>query len=252
VDGRAQQFLSVGAAVLVTVIAVRLAWVMLYFLYLRFILRKDLDDQSRIMPTARGAFIVGWCGMRGIVTLATALALPFSVNGAPFPYRDLLVASAFGVVIGSLLLQGLTLGPILKRFKLSDDGTVAREEVFAREEITRAALTSLDGESRPEASILRKEYHYRLPEGNRPEEALKPHHVGRLRLRAIQAERVALSQLRSEHKIGDAAFQTVQEELDWAEGHAAHRKRAFSAVAPDPVRDASEAAADRPEGGASA
>ncbi len=231
-DGRAGEFLVFSLAILATVILVRMGWVMGYSRFIQYRLSGAAEDRHRIMPNTKGAFVVGWCGMRGIVTLATALALPFEVNGAAFPDRDLLIAAAFIVVLGTLVLQGLTLGPILRRFNLGSDGTIEREEVFARQEIARAALQALDGETRPEANILRKEYNYRIKDDLPSDETLKPHHFGRLRLRAIEAERRALSNLRSEQKIGDAAFQTVQEELDWAEGHAAHRKRAFSAQAP--------------------
>lgn len=239
-DGRIGEFFVFGLSVLATVIVVRLGWVLVYSRYVRYRMSQDREDHSWIMPTTRGAFLVGWCGMRGIVTLATALALPYEVNGGGFPYRDLLIATAFGVVFGTLLIQGLTVGPFLRRYPIPDDGMVAREEVYARQEIAHAALHALDGEERPEAAILRKEYNYRVKDEMPSNETLKPHHFGRLRLRAIEAEREALDGLRREQKIGDAAFQTVQEELDWAEGHAAHRKRAFSAQAPDDAADNSD------------
>ena len=246
VGDRLPQYVLFSLAIVVTVIAVRLSWIMLYSRWVRYRIGRSADPGARTMPTMKGAFAIGWCGMRGIVTLATALALPFDINGAPFPHRDLLIVAAFSVVLGTLTVQGLTLGPLLRRLNLADDGMVRREEVFAREEIARAALDSLDGETRPEANILRKEYNYRLKEDIPDEETLKPHHFGRLRLRAIDAERQQLNRLRRDQKIGDAAFQTVQEELDWAEGHAAHRKKAFSARAP------ADADGDEPEAGADA
>src|SRR4029077_20899759 len=74
----------------------------------------------------------------GTVTLAAALALP--MGDAPFPYRDLIVVAAFGVVLGTLVVQGLTLRPLLLRLGLKDDGTVDREVRFARLETLRAAV----------------------------------------------------------------------------------------------------------------
>ena len=240
-DGRVASFLTFSLAILATVVLVRLVWVLAYSRYASYRLGEKAEGRGFVMPNTRGAFVVGWCGMRGIVTLATALALPLQINGAAFPHRDLLVAAAFAVVLGTLVLQGVTLGPLLRRFDLGDDRTVEREEVFARQEIARAAIQALDGETRPEANILRKEYNYRIKEDLPADETLRPHQFGRLRLRAIKAERKALDDLRRGLKIGDAAFQTVQEELDWAEGHAAHRKRAFSAQTP--------AEEDRPDAG---
>jgi NhaP-type Na+/H+ or K+/H+ antiporter len=73
--------------------------------------------------------------MRGTVTLAAALALPVGgEGGAPFPYRDLILVTAFGVVLGTLVLQGLTLRPLLLRLRLEDDGAVDREVRLARVE----------------------------------------------------------------------------------------------------------------------
>ena len=63
---------------------------------------------SMIAPTVRGGIVVSWCGMRGIVTLAAAFALPEN-----FPYRDLMLLTAFAVVLGSLVIQGLTLRPLI-------------------------------------------------------------------------------------------------------------------------------------------
>lgn len=244
-NGRLGSVLAFSLAILATVVLVRLVWVLVYSRVLHHRMSQAPEGRDRFLPTWRGAFVVGWCGMRGVVTLATALALPFEIGGAAFPQRELLITAAFTVVLGTLVLQGLTLGPFLRRFKLPDDGMVEREEVFARQEIAKAALGALDGENRPEAHILRKEYNYRIKDDVPAEETLKPHHFGRLRLRAIEAERQALNALRSDQRIGDAAFQTVQEELDWAEGHAAHRKRAFSAQEPVGAVDADDNAADK-------
>ena len=83
-----------------------------------------------------GAALVGWCGMRGTVTLAAALALP-----TDFPFRDLILFTAFGVVLGTLVVQGLTLGRCYA-LRLEDDGSVDREVRLARVETLRAALAA--------------------------------------------------------------------------------------------------------------
>src|ERR1700736_3621088 len=77
--------------------------------------------------------------MRGIVTLAAALALPDT-----FPYRDLLLFTAFCVVLGTLILQGLTLRPLMMALKFADDRVVEAEVRLARTEIARAALNIFD------------------------------------------------------------------------------------------------------------
>ena len=79
--------------------------------------------------------------MRGIITLAAALALP-DAPGAEFPYRDLIVLTAFAVVFGTLVLQGLTLKPLIRALRLEDDDPVGREVESARSRALEAALSA--------------------------------------------------------------------------------------------------------------
>jgi CPA1 family monovalent cation:H+ antiporter len=87
----------------------------------------------------RGAAVVGWCGMRGTVTLAAALALPTG-----FPFRDLILTTAFGVTLGTLVLQGLTLRPLMLRLRLEDDGGVEALRVAVAATTTTRTVWSLD------------------------------------------------------------------------------------------------------------
>ena len=93
------------ATVLAVVIVVRIAWVMIGTLIPRLFRRRDASPST----TTREALLISWCGMRGLVTLATAFALP-----SGFPHRDVIVLSAFIVVLGSLIIQGLTVGLLIK------------------------------------------------------------------------------------------------------------------------------------------
>ena len=223
VDGGFSPYLIFGGAILATVIVVRFAWVMLYNAIVRALQgRGGGSSNATPMRSYKSAVIVGWCGMRGLLTLATALALPVGVNGtAPFPHRDLLITAAFSVVLGTLVLQGLTLGPLMRWLNVGDDGMVDRERDFARQEATRAALAALDGSTEPEAAVLRKEYKVAL--GDESTKWLRPQVFGRLRLKAIKAERDALHRLRKGREIGDDAYHAIEEELDWAEGNARRR-----------------------------
>ena len=72
-----------------------------------------------LRPTVGSGLIISWAGMRGIVSLAAAMALP-----ADFPYRDLIVLTSFSVVLGTLTIQGLTLKPLLRALDLHDDDPV--------------------------------------------------------------------------------------------------------------------------------
>ena len=105
-------------------------------------------------PTVKGGLIISWCGMRGIVTLVTALALPNGDSGPAFPYRDLIVFIAFSVVLGTLLLQGLTLRALLLKLDLRDDDPVEREVALASAAAYRAAIASLDELTAPVAGSL--------------------------------------------------------------------------------------------------
>jgi monovalent cation/hydrogen antiporter len=145
------------------------------------------------------------------VTLAAALALP-----AGLPFRDLLLFTAFCVVVGTLVVQGLTLRPLMSWLGLEQDDAVDREVRLARSETARAAVTALDrtGEESVAARFLRGEYLSRLPGAPRNDDGAPP---GELIRRAVAAERRRLLALRADGTIGDDAFHRVEEELDWAE-----------------------------------
>ncbi len=225
IDGGFAPFAWFGLAILATVIVVRLVWTFVYNATARLVQSVMIPKEQRTpaLRSYKSALVVGWCGMRGLLSLATALALPESAGGTNFPHRDLVIVAAFSVVLGTLVIQGLTLAPLMRWLDLSDDGRFEREREFARQEATRAALRSLDGIDEPEAAILRKEYDVVLQdEGMR---GLRPKVFGRLRMNAIAAERKAVQKLRRTHEIGDDAFNALEEELDWAEGNARRRGR---------------------------
>src|SRR6185369_11412531 len=99
---------TLAGAVLVTVIVVRLAWVLGYGVATRLASRVSPRMRRRTGEDIRGDLLIGWCGMRGLVTLAAAFALP-----AGFPGRDPILLAAFCVVLGTLVLQGMTLKPLI-------------------------------------------------------------------------------------------------------------------------------------------
>ena len=227
IDGGFGLYLSFGCAILATVILIRFAWTFTYNTLARLLQRIVYPSftPTPIGRSYKAALMVGWSGMRGLLTLATALALPIAANGSPgFPHRDLMITAAFTVVLGTLVLQGLTLGPLMRWLKLSDDGEVDREQDFARQQGTRAALAALEDSTEPEAAVLRRVYDVALQDESMA--WLRPEVFGRLRLAAIRTERETLHGLRATRKIGEDAFHALEEELDWAEGHARRRSRA--------------------------
>ena len=227
-------FLGFSVAVLATVILARVAWVLAYNRgwALRNRILAHREGQPVEAPSFKASLVVSWCGMRGIVTLATALALPNGGDGpGGFPYRDLLVTAAFAVVLGTLIIQGLTLGPMLRWFKLADDGANEREEKLARHEVARAAFALLEGREESEARLLKREYAVRMREQT-SDASVDAEVIGGLRMDAIGAERKALERLRRQRTIGDDTYHAIEEELDWAEGHALTRKRALDELGP--------------------
>ena len=218
-DGQAGRCAAVAMAVLAAVILVRVAWVMGYYATARWKDRRfGMRDTPRPLSprSVGGGIVIAWCGMRGIVTLAAALALPMA-----FPGRDLILFASFCVVLGTLVLQGLTLRPLLSRLVLPRDESVEDEVALARAEAARAALDVLGtaatvGWDREARHLLEREYRARLDARAQPA-AADPTGLGALRRRALAAERARLVALRRDERIGDDAFHRVEEELDWAE-----------------------------------
>ncbi len=153
--------------------------------------------------------------MRGIVTLAAAFALPDD-----FPYRDLILLTACSVVLGTLVIQGLTLRPLIVALRLKEDNPVAIEVARARAVAFRAALDEIDGDPSEEAELLRLEYRAVLMQAeNNPDGGVAAAELPAdpLRRRAISAARRAILTLRESEEIGDDAFHQLEEELDRAE-----------------------------------
>jgi monovalent cation/hydrogen antiporter len=139
-------YFAVAIAVLVTVIVVRVVWHMFFNAVIRWRDRRFGFNPPRPMlrPTVGSGLVISWAGMRGIVSLAAALALP-----AGFPFRDLILLTAFSVVLGTLVIQGLTLKPLLRALDLRDDDPVGRELNVAREHALRAGVAILDRDQSP-------------------------------------------------------------------------------------------------------
>ena len=239
-----ERYVLVAAAVCVATILARIVWVTGAAAISRWRGARSRDSKARrdtVDLTGRAAAVIGWCGMRGTVTLAAALALPTGGgNVAPFPYRDLILVTAFGVVLGTLVVQGLTLRPLMLRLHLEEDDSVDREVRLARVETLRSAVEAAGSCPGAEtAELVRHRYQLELrraeeeveragadgggaaPADTEVNAAGEPNDDAdadaAVVRAATQAQRRRLIALRSDGTIGDAAFQRVQEELDWAE-----------------------------------
>ena len=150
--------------------------------------------------------------MRGLVTLATAFALP-----ADFPQRETVVLAAFSVVLFTLIVQGATLSPLITLLHLDQTDTTRNELSKARARLAEAAIATLSGHNEPEAENLR--FAFRLQHTAALAEAEPPPFARHreLGLSAILAERQALETMRVEDELGPDLYNQLQEQLDWQE-----------------------------------
>jgi NhaP-type Na+/H+ and K+/H+ antiporters len=210
-------YFEVAAIVLGIVVAARFVWVFSYSAVARLKLRWFGAGgwPGTAKPAARSSLVVSWCGMRGIVTLAAAYALP-----SGFPNRDLILLTAFSVVVGTLVVQGLTLRPLIRLLQLRDDDPVDREVRLACERIVHVGLQVLDADQSQEAQVIRGELQAQLEQ---TEAQKDPNELGQydsLRARIVAAQRDALLKMRSSDEIGDDAFHQIEAQLDVAEVNA--------------------------------
>jgi NhaP-type Na+/H+ or K+/H+ antiporter len=199
--GLAHALIFAGLVVL-AVIGVRFVLVLAYTRVVRYrALRSNIPE-----PSLQQGVLVGWNGMRGLVTLATAFALPQS-----FPHRDLIVLTAFCVVIATTVLQGATLRPLIRVLQLDRSGDSARALSDARNHLLNCALDALQRETDAEAELLKGYYRIRAEAPHTG--SLERHR--RIGLAVLALQRSELNKLLQEHSIDPDAFDALQEELDW-------------------------------------
>ncbi|WP_213804156.1 cation:proton antiporter [Granulicella sp. dw_53] len=204
-----REALGFAGLVILAVVCTRLI-VVLGFTYLES--RWESANGGNITATVDQAFFVGWCGMRGFVTMTTAFALPVS-----FPHRDTVVLTAFSVVLATLVFQGLTLAPLVRLLKLDRSIEETRELASARVVMANVGLASIADQHGPEAENLRYRLSVKLQRCVEKTNVVPLDRLREFGLTAIKAERTALEDLRGEDKIGPANYLGLQEQLDWNE-----------------------------------
>jgi monovalent cation/hydrogen antiporter len=223
--GRLASMVGIGLLISLVVMLVRILWV-----YPAAILPRVLIPaigRADPMPSMSSLLVVGWAGMRGVVSLATALALPLTiVTGARFPYRAEVIFFAFVVVLVTLLLQGLTLGPLIRRLRLVDDGGADREERHARLQAVKAgqarirALLDEPWTPRARAEAVhasleerRKRLEEKVALGDAADKGTGESYR-RLMHELIEAQRLELIRLRDEGAISDEVLHRIEFQLD--------------------------------------
>jgi monovalent cation/hydrogen antiporter len=225
----AGQLIGLAIAICAVVIVVRILWV-----YPGTYVPRALSAGIRVRepyPAPRGVFIVAWAGMRGVVSLAAALALPLYLRDGvtPFPFRDLIIFLAFAVILATLVGQGLTLPFFIRRLGITADSGDAHEEAHARMATAEAAVERIEELAREWPGhlelidALRAQYSHRATH-------IDPHHEDQLdeseqelfehrqiRSAVVDAEREALLQMRERGAVTDDVFRRVERDLDLEE-----------------------------------
>jgi monovalent cation/hydrogen antiporter len=211
------------------VIAARLFWVMTAPYVIRALDRRPSQRARRVGWRLR--VVTGWSGMRGAVSLAAALAVPLQTHGgAPFPKRDLIVFLTFGVILATLVLQGLSLPAVIRRLGITDAGAAETEELRARLLATKAALAQIDALATEDwtrddtIERMRALYEYRkrrlaaragkIEDDGYEDRALAYQQVVQI---VLAAQRDALVQARHDGTISNETMNRVIQELDLEE-----------------------------------
>src|SRR5256714_14273717 len=227
-DYRLPKLILYGAVFSALLIALRIIW-MYPGTYVANFIRKRFLHQRHPMPSARGIFVVGWTGMRGVIALAAAMSLPETLpSGAPFPERDLIIFLTFCVILVTLVLQGLTLAPLIRVLGLAGHPESNSEEREARRFILETALKHIEGRRSDDEnhhvasaySDARARYQRRLAAlggadysqfGFDPEDHAHLLEVG---LKLLRLERETAVRLRNEGRISDELLRKLERELD--------------------------------------
>lgn len=220
-----------GITVSLAVVLVRVVWVFPATYLPRLLFpRLRANDPS---PSWRPVVVIAWCGMRGVVSLAAALALPTETDaGIAFPARDLILFLTFCVIFATLVVQGLSLPPLIRALGLHDDGAMDGEMAQAQRRAAEAALARIEElaaeEWTSDAKIarVRNEYLHRietyaaLRDGDgarRAEVADLTANYLRLRRALLDAERRAVIALRDDGTISDEVLHRIERDLDLEE-----------------------------------
>jgi len=180
-------------------------------------------------PNWRHTAIVAWTGIRGVDSMAAAMALPLATNSnTPFPGRDLILFHTFTVILVTLVFQGLSLPFLIRCLGVVDDGANKKEELRARLAAVQAALSHLNqfkGKSDGRILLrLRTEFENRMHDlqfqattDEQVPAAIKSPTYEQMLSEALLAERSMVLQLRNEQIISDSVLRRIQRDLDLAE-----------------------------------
>ncbi|TMD62015.1 MAG: Na+/H+ antiporter [Chloroflexi bacterium] len=219
------QLVAIGVAVTVVLIAVRTLWIF------ATAYRPRLLRRGRPSPRRLGhALVLSWAGMRGVVSLAVALALPLSLpDGTAFPAREAIVVVTLTVIVLTLVGQGLSLPWLIRAVRLGSDSEVHDEEANARQRLLEAANRRIDQlypvwpGHRPLLDQLREQYRHRSEHVDRQRDSDRDGEDRELiehreiRHTVNDAERETLLRMRAQGVIDDDVLRKLEHEIDLEE-----------------------------------
>lgn len=220
-----QSMLIAGALFSALVIALRLAWVF-PGARVSYFIRRRLLHQDEEIPSPRQLVVIGWAGMRGVIALAAAMSLPETLaSGEPFPRRDAIIFLTFSLILSTLVVQGLTLPPLIRLLGVSEPRGPECEERDAHRIVLEAALARLDSlragataAMEPVYDDIARYYRRRIEGlGAEAERGKDPLSHGGVLLALLRAERDAAIRLRDDHRIDDDELRNLEYELDLRE-----------------------------------
>jgi NhaP-type Na+/H+ or K+/H+ antiporter len=222
--GSLVHLVRVALVVVAAMIVSRIVWMFIGAYGPRWLERR-LGRRSTPYPPWRNVLFLGWAGIRGGDSLVIALALPYVVaNGAPLPGRAVIIFITFVVIFVTLVVQGLTLGPLIRLLGIVGGDEEAQEERSARSASLRAGAEALErlvtDENREAEAVraLRRTASVRLERlSDESTDSASPPEYVRLRLQMLKAEREAVIALRDRSQISDAVMIRLQRELDHEE-----------------------------------
>lgn len=217
-----------GAVFSALLILLRLVWVFAETQLSWFVRRRF--HRGQVQPDTRQTFVIGWTGMRGVVSLAAAIALPEVLrDGSPFPRRNLILFLTFCVILVTLVLQGLTLPPLIRSLRLVGEPGPDPEELEARRAVLESAVAHLESAkeqgSRGSPGLyehLAEHYRHRLArvdQSGNDEAVLDHDRYLELSLETLRVERETAIRLRNEGRINDTVLRRIERELDLSESH---------------------------------
>jgi monovalent cation/hydrogen antiporter len=261
-DGLAGQgtaeLIGYGALTAAVVMGTRLLWVFPFTYGSRLLFRRNRDPDTT--EPWQHTLLVGWTGMRGAVSLAAALALPFTVaDGGLFPSRDLIVFLAFAVILATLLLQGLSLPLLIRALGIEEDHIARHEESKARLRAARAALDRLeelaaaDWVREDTVERVRRGYEYRQRRfaarfDDADDGAYEQRSVAYQRLvrEVLEAQRAEIITLRNRGLINDEVMHRIERDLDLEDSRLEIEECPAARAAPQRRRPSITSASRRP------